>query len=82
MDGDETAFTELGPPNGENAVVEIYIFCLEIAGLTDAQARYRQQPQQAVIGRAPQTVSRRQPSRNYIFVDLPQSWPRQQKGAV
>ena len=63
MNGYQAGLAELRSPNGENAFFQVHIFCLQVACFADPQSRHGQQPQQAVIGLAPQAVSRRQPLR-------------------
>ena len=59
MNRDQSRLAKLRPQNGEHPFLQIYVLCLQVAGLADTQPRNGQQPQQAVIGRSPQTVGRR-----------------------
>jgi hypothetical protein len=58
MNGYQTRFSKLCPANGENAFLQIHIFCLQVARLADTQTRHSQQTQEAMVGQTSQTVSR------------------------
>jgi hypothetical protein len=59
MKGHQSGLAKLGASNRQNTFSEVNIFTLQVEGLTDAQAGYRQQSKETVVGSTSQTMSRR-----------------------
>ena len=63
MQGHETRFAELALSNCQHALVEVDVAALKPDRLGQTHARHRDQPEQIMVGPAPQSVCRRQGKR-------------------